>query len=165
MELAGPLLAANPMAVPDLAAAVGLIDDGVEVLVAGDRADLVDEVHHRWLPTTVLAWGERTPSPFVGGTRDDGMAYLCRGFSCRAPTGDRHARWRAAGRAGGGCARAGLTGERRGTSFGRQTPNELRGGTAGAVEGVGQAGSGAVTGGSELRLLVLATSQDDSICR
>ncbi len=90
VELAGPLLVANPMAVPDLAAAIGLIDDGVEVLVAGDRPDLVKEVHHRWLPTTVLAWGERTPSPLWEG-RDDGMAYLCRGFSCRAPTGDRHA--------------------------------------------------------------------------
>ncbi len=52
-----------------------------------------------------------------------------------------------------------------GPSFGRQAPNELRGGTARALlKESGRRARVLVAGGSELRLLVLATSQDDSIC-
>jgi hypothetical protein len=41
-------------------------------------------VRGRWLPGTVLAWGERTESPLWEGRRD-GAAYVCRRFVCRSP--------------------------------------------------------------------------------
>ena len=36
-----------------------------EVVVAGDRTDLVAGVQRRYLPNAVLAWGERYDSPLV----------------------------------------------------------------------------------------------------
>jgi uncharacterized protein YyaL (SSP411 family) len=58
-----------------------------EVVVTGDRPDLVAPVHRRYLPNAVLAWGERYPSPLFED-RADGMAYVCRNYTCRLPTGD-----------------------------------------------------------------------------
>ncbi|HEY3943357.1 MAG TPA: thioredoxin domain-containing protein [Acidimicrobiales bacterium] len=87
VALATPLLNASPLAVPDLVAAVGLIDDRTEVVVAGDRPDLVAEVHRRWTPTTVLAWGEPSDGPLWEGRTGD-AAHLCHGFVCRLPTAD-----------------------------------------------------------------------------
>lgn len=55
-----------------------------EVVVAGDRADLVAEVQSRYLPNAVLAWGERYESP-IWHERRDGYAYVCRGFTCQLP--------------------------------------------------------------------------------
>ena len=54
--------------------------------MAGDRPDLVDEVQHRYLPSTVLAWGERYDSPLWEG-RDDGQAYVCQDYACQLPAG------------------------------------------------------------------------------
>jgi len=87
IELAAPYLSSRPGAVAYLAATVGLVDDGAELVVAGDRPDLLAVIRRRWLPSAVLAWGDRTASPLWTG-RLDGLAYLCRGFSCRLPTDD-----------------------------------------------------------------------------
>jgi uncharacterized protein YyaL (SSP411 family) len=35
----------------------------------------------------VLAWGERYPSPLFDN-RDDGLAYVCRNYTCQAPVAD-----------------------------------------------------------------------------
>ena len=67
--LAGPLAARHPTAFGHLLVAVDLAVHGVdEVVVTGDRPDLVREAHRRFLPRAVLAWGERYDSPVVGGS-------------------------------------------------------------------------------------------------
>jgi uncharacterized protein YyaL (SSP411 family) len=58
-----------------------------EVVVAGDRRDLVRAVQSRFLPDAVLAWGERYDSPLWEG-RDDGRAYVCRNYACQLPAAD-----------------------------------------------------------------------------
>ena len=55
-----------------------------EVVVAGDRADLVAEVTRRFLPNAVRAWGEPYDSPLWEG-RDAEAAYVCRHFACQLP--------------------------------------------------------------------------------
>jgi uncharacterized protein YyaL (SSP411 family) len=85
VRLLGPLAASHPMAFANLLAAVDLLVGGtVEVVVAGDRPDLVAEVRRRYLPTAVLAWGERFDAPLWEG-RADGRAYVCEGFTCKQP--------------------------------------------------------------------------------
>ncbi|MGH9091046.1 MAG: thioredoxin domain-containing protein, partial [Acidimicrobiales bacterium] len=84
VAMAAPLLAEQPLAVADLVDAAGLLAGRTEVVVAGDRPDLVAEVRRRWLPEAVLSWGERRPTPLWEG-RKDGAAYVCRGFACRTP--------------------------------------------------------------------------------
>jgi uncharacterized protein YyaL (SSP411 family) len=58
-----------------------------EVVICGDRPELVDALRGRWLPTTVIAWGERYDSP-VWQERKEGLAYVCREWSCLAPSTD-----------------------------------------------------------------------------
>jgi uncharacterized protein len=40
-----------------------------------------------FLPAAVLAWGDRYDSPLWAG-REDGAAYVCRGYACRLPAHD-----------------------------------------------------------------------------
>jgi uncharacterized protein len=88
LRLAGPLATQHPTAFGHLLAAVDLAVNGIdEVVVAGDRPDLVEVVQSRFLPGAVLAWGERYPSPLWEG-RDDGRAYVCRNYACRLPAED-----------------------------------------------------------------------------
>jgi uncharacterized protein YyaL (SSP411 family) len=78
----------HPMAFGNLLAALDLLEHGpVEVAVAGDRPDLVALVTRQYLPDTVLAWGERYPSPIWEG-REDGKAYVCRNYACLTPVTD-----------------------------------------------------------------------------
>jgi hypothetical protein len=88
LRLAGPLAARHPTAFGHLLVAVDLAVGGIdEVVVAGDRADLVEVAQRRFLPGAVLAWGERYDSPLWAG-RDDGAAYVCRGYACQLPATD-----------------------------------------------------------------------------
>ena len=88
LRLAGPLATRHPTAFGHLLAAVDIERSGLdEVVVAGDRPDLVAEVQRRYLPNAVLAWGERFPSPLWEG-REDGRAYVCRNYACRLPAAD-----------------------------------------------------------------------------
>jgi uncharacterized protein len=84
LSTAAPLLDESPLALADLVGAVGLHEDMVEVVVAGDRPDLLAVVRGRWLPGAVVAWGERTGSP-LWEDRRDGAAYVCRRSVCRSP--------------------------------------------------------------------------------
>ena len=43
-----------------------------EVVITGERPDLVDAVHRRYLPTSVLAWGEPLGRAALGGPLRDG---------------------------------------------------------------------------------------------
>ncbi|MDQ3979462.1 MAG: hypothetical protein M3314_07930, partial [Actinomycetota bacterium] len=56
-----------------------------EIAIVGDRPDLVQAVHQRFLPNAVLAWGEPYPSPLFEG-REEGKAYVCRNYACQRPT-------------------------------------------------------------------------------
>ena len=85
LALFAPLAANAPAAFAHLLGALDLHHGGItEVVVAGDRPDLVAEVQHRYLPSAVLAWGERFDSPLWEG-RDDGKAYVCQNYACRLP--------------------------------------------------------------------------------
>jgi uncharacterized protein len=88
LRLAGSLATQHPTAFGHLLTAVDLAAHGIdEVVVAGERRDLVDVVQRRFLPGAVLAWGERYPSPLWEG-RDDGRAYVCRNYACQLPAED-----------------------------------------------------------------------------
>jgi uncharacterized protein YyaL (SSP411 family) len=56
----------------------------IEVVITGERADLVGAFRRRYEPNAVLAWGERSASP-LWANRPDGFAYVCRQFACKAP--------------------------------------------------------------------------------
>ncbi len=84
---AAPLLRRHPLAAADLVAAVGSVEHPAEVVVAGDRPDLLAEARRRWLPTAVLAWGTPTDSPLWAG-REAGRAYVCHRFTCQLPAAD-----------------------------------------------------------------------------
>jgi hypothetical protein len=75
----------QPTSVTLAVAAVDMVVSGIaEVVVAGDRADLVGAVQNRYLPNAVLAWGEPFASPLWEG-RDQPAAYVCRDFVCLLP--------------------------------------------------------------------------------
>ncbi len=92
VDLFGELLSRHPTAFAHTVLTADLLTDGfTEVVVTGDRPDLVAVVRGRWLPGAVLAWGEPTHSPLwkgrgeVGGR---GLAYVCRNYACRLPADD-----------------------------------------------------------------------------
>jgi uncharacterized protein YyaL (SSP411 family) len=88
LRLAGPMATRHPTAFGFLLVAIDLATHGIdEVVVAGDRPDLVDVAQRMFLPGAVLAWGERFPSPLWEG-RQDGAAYVCRDYACRLPATD-----------------------------------------------------------------------------
>ncbi len=88
VRLVGPLAVEHPTAFGHALAAVDLLARGTaEVVIPGERSDLVAAVQHRFHPTTVLAWGERYDSPLWAG-REEGKAYVCRGYTCQLPADD-----------------------------------------------------------------------------
>ncbi len=85
LALFGPLAGSAPAAFAHLLGALELWHGGTtEIVVVGDHPDLVTEVRSRYLPTAVLAWGERYDSPLWEG-REDGRAYVCRNYTCQLP--------------------------------------------------------------------------------
>jgi uncharacterized protein len=55
-----------------------------EVVIVGDRPDLLRLAHSIWRPDTVVAWGEPYDSP-LWHDRREGFAYVCRDYTCQAP--------------------------------------------------------------------------------
>jgi uncharacterized protein YyaL (SSP411 family) len=55
-----------------------------EVVVVGDRPDLVRLAQSVWRPDTVLAWGEPYDSP-LWNDRAEGFGYVCRNYACELP--------------------------------------------------------------------------------
>jgi uncharacterized protein YyaL (SSP411 family) len=85
LALFAPLSASAPAAFAHLLAALDLYRNGTtEVVVAGARPDLVRTVRHRYLPSAVLAWGERYDSP-LWEDREDDKAYVCQNYACQLP--------------------------------------------------------------------------------
>jgi uncharacterized protein YyaL (SSP411 family) len=88
VDLLGELLVRHPTAFAYTVEAADLLRRGLtEVVVTGDRPDLVEVARRRWLPDAVLAWGEPTSSPLWEG-RDPDMAYVCRNYACQMPASD-----------------------------------------------------------------------------
>jgi hypothetical protein len=77
----------HPTAFAHALEAVDVLGRPREIVVAGDRPDLVAVVHRRYLPEAVLAWGERTDTPLWEG-RDDGKAYVCEQLTCKEPVSE-----------------------------------------------------------------------------
>ncbi|HSH23551.1 MAG TPA: thioredoxin domain-containing protein [Acidimicrobiales bacterium] len=76
---------AHPGAFAHLLAAVDVLAGPLtEIVVVGDRDDLVAAAQRRFLPRAVLAWGQPYPSPLWEG-RQPGRAYVCQGFACKEP--------------------------------------------------------------------------------
>ncbi len=89
MALARSLLERHPGALADLVAALPMWRGRNEIVVTGDRPDLLAEVRRHWLPAAVLAWGEADGGPlFEGRPPEPGLAYVCRARSCLAPAPD-----------------------------------------------------------------------------
>ena len=55
-----------------------------EVVIVGDRPDILRMAQSIWRPDTVLAWGEPYDSPLWEG-RDEGYVYVCRDHVCQLP--------------------------------------------------------------------------------
>ena len=88
LRLLGRAAAEHPTAFGHALAAIDLLDAGAtEIVVAGDRPDLVAVVQRAYLPNAVLAWGEPDASPLWEG-RDRPAAYVCRNFACLTPATD-----------------------------------------------------------------------------
>ena len=83
--LFSPAAAQHPTAFGRALEALDMAASGLdEIAVVGDRADLVAAVQTRYLPGTVLAWGEPYDSRLWAG-RAEGFAYICRNFACQSP--------------------------------------------------------------------------------
>lgn len=88
LRLLGGIVTSAPTAFGHLLAGIHLHHVGVtEVAVTGNRPDLLDVLRSRWLPTTVIAWGEPYESP-LWSARSPQMAYVCRRYACMAPSTD-----------------------------------------------------------------------------
>ncbi len=78
-------LIASPIAFSHLVATACMLDRGaIEIVIGPGLEQLVEAVQRRYLPASVLAWGEPTSSPLWEG-RGDARAYVCRNGTCRSP--------------------------------------------------------------------------------
>ena len=78
-------LMASPVAFSHLVAAACMYDHGaMEIVIGPGSQHLVAAVQRRYLPESVLAWGEPTLSPLWEG-RGDARAYVCRNGTCQTP--------------------------------------------------------------------------------
>jgi uncharacterized protein YyaL (SSP411 family) len=85
---AGSVLARSPLSFAHLVEAAVFLEIGaVEVVVVGDRPDLVAAASAGYVPSRVLVWGESPPSPLVAG-RGGAGAYVCRRGICLSPVTD-----------------------------------------------------------------------------
>ncbi len=83
--LVGGLVGRAPTAFGHMFAAIDMRRAGItEIVITGDRPDLVAAAQTRYLPNAVLAWGEPYDSPLWTG-RSDGRAYVCEHYACQAP--------------------------------------------------------------------------------
>ena len=81
----GPAAPQHPTAFGRALEAVDMAANGLhEIVVVGDRSDLVSAVQTRYRPSAVLAWGEPYDSP-LWADRPEGFAYVCRDFACQSP--------------------------------------------------------------------------------
>lgn len=90
-RLVGDLAARHPGAFTHLLGTVDLLERGaVEIVVSGERRDLVRAAAGTFLPRAVLVWGTPWDTPLWQGRTDDvpGRAYVCRRGACGLPATD-----------------------------------------------------------------------------
>jgi hypothetical protein len=87
IAVSAPLLTQHPTAVADLVAALPMVQGRQEIVITGDRPDLLAEVRRHWLPDAILAWGETEPgtSASLFADRPKDLAFVCRSFTCNTP--------------------------------------------------------------------------------
>ncbi len=85
----GAVVSRHPLGFGNLLWAIEMATSGVaELVISGDRPDLVAVAQRSFRPTTVLTWGPNGTGGLWEGRHDvgaDGRAYLCRGHVCDAP--------------------------------------------------------------------------------
>ena len=87
-RLLGGITTSAPSAFGHLLAGIHLHHVGItEVVVSGTRVDLLETLQRRWLPTSVVAWGEPYDSPVWEGRKAE-MAYVCKRYACMVPSQD-----------------------------------------------------------------------------
>ena len=85
LQLLGGLIEKSAAMLSNALVAVDLRRRGTtEVVIVGERPDLVRLAQSIWRPDTVLAWGEPYDSP-LWDDRSEGFAYVCRDYACQAP--------------------------------------------------------------------------------
>ena len=88
LQLIAPAIAQVPSACSQALSAVALRTEGTtEIVIVGDRPEMVAVVQQRWLPDAVLALGQPFDSPLWEG-RSPGLAYVCRNYACQLPVDD-----------------------------------------------------------------------------
>ncbi|WP_419919844.1 thioredoxin domain-containing protein [Candidatus Poriferisocius sp.] len=88
LTLLGGVAADHPSGFGHLLEAADMNATGLtEVVIGGDRPDLLDAVRNAYRPNTVLAWGEPYDSP-LWNNRTQGLAYVCRDYTCEAPVSE-----------------------------------------------------------------------------
>ena len=81
----GEMLLKYPSAFPVLLLAMPFLTaDATEIVVPGENQALVDTIRGKWLPNSVLAHGQAFDSP-LWQARNEGLAYICKGFVCLEP--------------------------------------------------------------------------------
>jgi uncharacterized protein YyaL (SSP411 family) len=86
LQLLGGVLQRSPTAASQGLIAIDEYRRGItEVVVTGERPDLVRVAHAVWRPDTVIAWGEPFDSPLWQG-RPDGYGFVCRDNVCLKPS-------------------------------------------------------------------------------
>jgi uncharacterized protein len=89
VALAGLLLERHPGALADMVAALPMVNGRNEIVITGNRPDLLAEVRANWLPVAVVAWGQPDDGPlFTDRPAEPGLAYVCEGRSCQMPAAD-----------------------------------------------------------------------------
>src|SRR5262249_16774603 len=92
VDAMGAALGAAPLAFTGMVAAADMARTGLlELVITGDRPDLLEAARHRFLPAAVVAWGEPFESPlWEGRTGPDaaGLAFVCKDYVCQAPVSD-----------------------------------------------------------------------------
>ena len=56
-----------------------------QIVITGDRPDLLAHVRSSWRPSVVLAWGQTYQSPLWQHRKPD-LAYVCRDYTCNVPS-------------------------------------------------------------------------------
>lgn len=101
LQLLARIMVGAPSAAGNAIAALQTHHEGLtEIVVTGDRPDLLDIVRSAWRPRAVVAWGERFDSP-LWEARGDGLAFVCHHYSCEAPAATPDALLQQLERAGG----------------------------------------------------------------
>ncbi|MCX7619731.1 MAG: thioredoxin domain-containing protein [Acidimicrobiales bacterium] len=89
LRLLGQVAGRHPLAFAHLLAAVdNKLHGTTEIVITGNRPDLVRAVTARYRPNAVLTWGEPFASPLWearAGDGTDGCAYVCRNYTCQLP--------------------------------------------------------------------------------